>query len=140
MAPRHHDTLRHIIEAYVQGDLEPLMVAAADDIVWKTNAPASHFRFGGEHHGRIGLKEGLSLLGSEFSLVRYDLQELTGDGDVVWAFSDVIISENTTGRRANTTLVNRWQFRDGKLVSCTEFFDTVSVLMALGRVHGRSAA
>ena len=140
MAPRHHDTLRHIMEAYVQGDLEPLMVAAADDIVWNTNVPASHFRFGGEFHGRIGLKEGLSLLASEFSLVRYDAREMIGNGDVVWVLSDVIISENRTGRRANAKLANRWQFRDGKIVSCTEFYDSVSVLIALGRLDAKSAA
>jgi len=140
MAPRHHDTLRHIMEAYVQGDLEPLMVAAADDIVWNTNVPASHFRFGGEFHGRIGLKEGLSLLASEFSLVRYDAREMIGNGDVVWVLSDVIISENRTGRRANAKLANRRQFRDGKIVSCTEFYDSVSVLIALGRLDAKSAA
>jgi ketosteroid isomerase-like protein len=140
MAPRHHDALRRIIKAYVQGDLEPLMVAAADDIVWNTNARPSHFRFGGEFRGRIGVKEGLSLLASEFSLIRYDVREVTGDGDVVWVLSDVIVSEHRTGRRANVTLVNRWQFRDGKVVSCTEFFDSVSALIALGRVDAKSAA
>lgn len=122
----------------MRGDLEPLMVAAADDVVWNTNVPESYFRFGGEFHGRIGLKEGLSLLASEFSLVRYDVREMTGDGDVVWALSDVIISENRTGRRANTKLVNRWQFRNGKLASCTEFFDSASVLIGLGRVDAKT--
>jgi ketosteroid isomerase-like protein len=140
MSGRHHDALRRIIEAYVQGDLEPLMVAAADDIVWNSNVPAPQFRFGGQFHGRIGLKEGLSLLASEFSLVRYDVREMTGDGDIVWVLSDVIVSEHRTGRRASVTLANRWQFRSGKIVSCTEFFDSVSVLIALGRIEAKSAA
>ncbi len=124
----------------MQGDLEPLMIAAADDVVWNSNVPPSHFRFGGQFHGRIGLKEALSLIAREFSLVRYDVREMTGDDDVVWALSDVIISERTTGCRASVRLANRWQFRDGKIVSCTEFFDSIGVLIALGRIEAKPAA
>ncbi len=140
MASRHHAALRRVIDAYVQGDLEPLMLAAADDVVWNSNVPPSHFHFGGQFHGRIGLKEALSLIAREFSLVRYDVREMTGDGDVVWALSDVILSEHRTGRRACVKLANRWHFRDDKIVSCTEFFDGVGLLIALGRVDAKPAA
>jgi ketosteroid isomerase-like protein len=68
------------------------------------------------------------------------VRELTGDGDVVWALSDVTLSEHKSGKRAEIRLANRWQFRDGKIVSCNEFFDSAGVLTALGRIEAKTVA
>ncbi len=134
MAPPIHDKLRKIMGAYLQGDLTPLLEIAADDIVWDSNARKPQFRFGGVFHGRVGLQEALSLIASEFAMLRYDVQEIVGTGDTIWALSDVILSEHKTGKRTSIRLANRWQFRDGKLVRFTEFFDTAGVLADLGRL------
>jgi ketosteroid isomerase-like protein len=134
MAPAIHDTLRKIMTAYLQGDLQPLMAIAADDIVWDSNARRSQFRFGGTFKGRIGLQEALSFIASEFAMLKYDVREIVGDGDTVWALSDVVLSEHKTGKRAHFRLANRWQFENGKLVAFTEFFDTGGVLADLGRL------
>ena len=134
MAPPIHDKLRNIMVAYLQGDLSPLLEIAADDIVWDSNARKPQFRFGGAFRGRVGLQEALSLIAAEFAMLRYDVQEIVGDGDTIWALSDVIFSEHKTGKRTSIRLANRWQFRDGKLIRFTEFFDTAGVLADLGRV------
>jgi uncharacterized protein len=134
MTPPMHDTLRAIMGAYLQGDLAPLMAIASDDIVWDSNARRSQFRFGGIFKGRVGLQEALALIASEFAMLKYDVREIVGEGDIVWALSDVILSEHKTGKRASFRLANRWQFRDGKLVQFTEFFDTAGVLADLGRI------
>jgi ketosteroid isomerase-like protein len=134
MSGRHHEALTRIMRAYLQGDLEPLFAAASDDVVWDSNVPKTSFRFGGRFQGRVGLKEALSLIASEFAIVRFDVRELTGDADVVWAMSDVTLSEHKTGKRADIRLANRWQFAGDKIVSCTEFFDSAGVLTALGRL------
>jgi len=134
MAPPMHDALRAIMGAYLQGDLAPLRAIASDDIVWDSNARRSQFRFGGIFKGRVGLQEALALIASEFAMLKYDVQEIVGEGDIVWALSDVILSEHKTGKRASFRLANRWQFRDGKLVELTEFFDTAGVLADLGRI------
>jgi ketosteroid isomerase-like protein len=134
MARAMHDTLRAIMGAYLQGDLEPLMAIASDDIVWDSNARRSQFRFGGVFKGRIGLQEALSIIASEFAMLKYDVREIVGEGDTMWALSDVVLSEHKTGKRANFRLTNRWQFKDGKLVQLTEFFDTGGVLADLGRL------
>jgi ketosteroid isomerase-like protein len=134
MSGRHHEALTRIMRAYLQGDLEPLFAAASDAVVWDSNVSKANFRFGGRFQGRVGLKEALSLIASEFAIIRYDVRELTGDADVVWAVSDVTITEHKTGKRADIRLANRWQFEGDKIVSCTEFFDSASVLTALGRM------
>jgi ketosteroid isomerase-like protein len=129
-----HDKLRAITGAYLQGDLAPLMEIASDDIIWDSNARKSQFRFGGTYKGRVGLQEALSFIASEFAMLSYNVREIVGEGDTVWALSDVVLSEHKTGKRANIRLANRWQFRDGKLVAFTEFFDTGGVLADLGRI------
>jgi ketosteroid isomerase-like protein len=128
------DMLGRVIRAYVQGDLAPLMDNAADDIVWNSNASAEHYRFGGRFKGHLGLKEGLSLVATEFGILRYDIREMTEEGDVVWALSELEVLEHKTGKRARVMLANRWQFRGGKIASCTEFFDSAGVLKELGRL------
>ncbi|MBV8977969.1 MAG: nuclear transport factor 2 family protein [Alphaproteobacteria bacterium] len=133
MGAGNKDVVRRVIRAYVEGDFEPLMQAVSDDIVWNSNAPAAHYRFGGSFQGRIGLKEGLSLVATEFGILRYDIRELTEEGAVVWALSDLEIVEHRTGRHAKVNLANRWQFAEGKIASCTEFFDSAGVLSELGR-------
>jgi ketosteroid isomerase-like protein len=133
MSKSNKDTLGRVIRAYVEGDLAPLMENVADDIVWNSNASAQHYRFGGSFTGQIGLKEGLSLVATEFGILRYDVREMTEEGDVIWALSEIEVLEHKTGKRARVNLANRWQFRDGKILSCTEFFDSASVLKELGR-------
>jgi ketosteroid isomerase-like protein len=125
--------LARVMAAYTKGDLEPLMDAVTDDVIWDSNALTSQFRFGGSFRGPLGVKEALSLIATEFHILRYDIQEMTGDGDIVWVLSDVEIRDRKTGKQIAIKLANRWQFRDGMIVSCTEFFDTAGTLIKLGR-------
>ena len=139
MPSSNKDLLRKVLGAYVQGDLAPLMASSADDVVWDSSAPVEHYRFGGRFEGHLGLKEALSLIATEFGILRYDIREMTGDGDVVWALSDVEVVENKTGKRVRLELANRWQFKDGKIAACKEFFDSAGVLARLGRLDGSPA-
>ena|ERR1700742_817926 len=128
------NTLGRVIRAYVEGDLAPLLAHTAEDVVWESNASAAHYRFGGRFKGHLGLKEGLSLVATEFGVLRYDVREMVEEGDVIWALSELEVLEHKTGKRATLPLANRWQFRDGKIVSCSEFFDSARVLAELGRL------
>jgi ketosteroid isomerase-like protein len=140
MPSSNKELLRKVIRAYVQGDLAPLMASSTDDVMWDSNAPAGQYRFGGSFKGHMGLKEALSLVATEFAILRYDIHEMTGEGDVVWVLSDLEVVENKTGKRVRLELANRWQFRDGKIASCREFFDSAGVLARLGRLDGSAAA
>ena len=125
--------LARVMAAYTNGDLEPLMETVADDVVWDSNALTTQFRFGGSFRGPLGIKEVLSLIATEFHILRYDIQEMTGDGDIVWVLSELEIRDRKTGKQIGVRLANRWQFRDGMIVSCSEFFDTAGTLVKLDR-------
>ncbi|HEY2070499.1 MAG TPA: nuclear transport factor 2 family protein [Rhizomicrobium sp.] len=121
------------MRAYTQGDLEPIMAVAAEDVVWDSNSASPHFRFGGRYNGHHGFKEALSLIASEFVIVHYDIKEITGEGDVLWALNDIEVLDRKTNRQVKIRLANRWEFRGDKIISCTEFFDSAGVLLQLGR-------
>lgn len=127
-------TLRRVLKAYESGDFDPIYKALDDDVVWASNSLASHYRFGGARQGRAGVVEALSMIAADYDISRYDVVEMVGEGDVIWATSTLSLFDRKTGRPLSFALVNRWQFKGGKIVSCSEFFDTAAVLQQQGRI------
>ena len=127
-------TLRRVIKAYERGDFDPIYQALDDDVVWASNTLANHYRFGGMRQGRAGVVEALSMIAADYDISRYDVVEMVGEGDVIWATSTLSLFDRKTGRPLVFPLVNRWQFKDGKIISCSEFFDTAAVLQQQGRI------
>ena len=126
--------LRRVLKAYERGDYEPIFAALDEDVVWSSNSLANHYRFGGTRRGRAGVVEALSMIAADYDISRYDVVEMVGEGDVIWATSELSLYDRKTGRPLTFPLVNRWQFRDGRIVSCSEFFDTAAVLQQQGRI------
>lgn len=126
--------LRRVLKAYERGDYEPIFAALDEDVVWSSNSLANHYRFGGARRGRAGVVEALSMIAADFEISRYDVLEMVGEGDVIWASSELSLFDRKSRRALVFPLVNRWQFRDGKIVSCGEFFDTAAVLQQQGRI------
>ena len=127
-------TLRRVLKAYERGDFDPIYKALDDDVVWASNSLANHYRFGGARRGRAGVVEALSMIAADYDISRYDIVEMIGEGDVIWATSTLSLFDRKTGRPLTFPLVNRWQFKDGKIISCSEFFDTAAVLQQQGRI------
>ena len=57
-----------------------------------------------------------------------------GEGDVIWAMCEVAATQRPSGRPVSTVLVSRWQFRGGKVIAFSEYFDTAGVLVQEGRL------
>ena len=131
---RNKRTIRRVLAAYAEGDLEPLLAAFDDDVEWHSNALTGHYRFGGPHKGKAGLCEGLSVLAADYTLHRYEVRELVGEGDVIWALCDVAATHSRSGRPVSIPLVSRWQFGGGKVIAFSEYFDTAAVLAQEGRL------
>ena len=129
----NHAVLSRVMRAYVQGDLVPLMDATTEDVVWDSNAPREYFRFGGRFTGQLGVREALSLIASDFAILRYDTGEMTGEGDIVWMSNQLDVVELKTKSRAQFQLINCWRFESGKIRSCSEHFDSAGLLIQLGR-------
>jgi ketosteroid isomerase-like protein len=126
--------LNRIITAYAVGNLEPLLAALDADVVWTSHGPPDQLRFAGSHKGRDDCLAGLSSMATDFALHSYEIVELIAEGDVVWMQARVATSRRTGGPLHTINVANRWQFRDGKVVSITEYYDSASMLMNDGRL------
>ena len=124
--------VRNVLDAYGQGDIAPLRAIMAPDVIYFSHAPRSLFRFAGRHEGVIDVIAALSAIATDYSVHRYKVREIEGEGDIVWYASDVEVSERRTGKSAKFTLAGRWAFHEGHLVSAEEFFDSASVALATG--------
>jgi len=126
--------IQRILGAYAQSDLEPLLAAIHPDIVWTSQAPEAHYGFGGSHKGRAGTLAGMAKIATEYQLNTYKVVELVGEDEIVWMTANVDFSHRKSGARLKFPLVSRWQFKDGKVVALTEYYDSASLLLEEGRL------
>jgi ketosteroid isomerase-like protein len=126
--------LRRALASYARGDLAPVFAVLDENVVWSSNALADHYRFGGRREGHAGVREALSMIAADYEIARYDVIEMVGEGDVVWVASNVAVFDRKRRRTLTFPIINRWELRDGKIVSCSEFFDTAAVLQQQGRI------
>lgn len=133
-AAANKDHVRRILAAYAQSDLEPLLQAIHPEIVWITQAPPEYYPFGGRHEGRAGTLAGMAKIATIYSLNGYEIAELIAEGDVVWMTANLDFTHRKSGARLQFQLVSRWEFKDGKVLKLTEYFDSASVLLQEGRL------
>ncbi|HEY0301710.1 MAG TPA: nuclear transport factor 2 family protein [Rhizomicrobium sp.] len=133
-AAANKQSVRHILGAYAQSDIEPLLQAIHPDVVWVTQAPPEFYPFGGRHAARAGVLAGMAKIATLYSLNGYELIESVAEGDVVWTTANLDFTHRRSAMRVRFQLVSRWEFRDGNVVKLTEYFDSASVLLQEGRL------
>ena len=133
-AEKNKAHVQRILSAYALSDLGPLLEAIHPDIVWTSQGPAAHYGFGGGHKGRAGTLAGMAKIATDYQLNGYEVAELVAEGDVVWMTANVDFSHRKSGARLKFPLVSRWQFKDGKVVALTEYYDSASLLLEEGRL------
>ena len=121
-----------VLNAFQDGDLEPLFAALSPQVVWKATAPKEFFRFGGTYHGVGGLREYTALLSSRYHFTRFAPEIVTAKGDQVWGVFEVEALHQPSGRYVRFDISIRWTVRDGKILEHQCFFDTAGVLMQQG--------
>lgn len=126
--------LERILKAYSEGDLERVVSAFDENVVWMVHTLPGHYRFGGPRRGHLGMSEVWAMLATYFTMERYESREMVGEGDVVWSTNELTVLVRKTGKRVLLRLVNRWQFQDGKVIACDEYFDTAATLAQQERI------
>ena len=132
--------MRTIAAGFEKSNLQPLLEALHEDIVWKTASKEQGvFRFGGEYRGRPGVLDVLAKISMDFTFRRLTPKEIVGKDDVVWGLFDAILSFDPKGRSVPINSVEldmaiRWRLKDGKIIEHQAFFDTAALLMQQGRL------
>ena len=126
--------LERILKAYGEGDLERVVSWVDDEVVWVVHTLPGHYRFGGPRRGHLGMSEVWAMIATYFTMERYESLEIVGEGDVLWSTNELTVLVRKSGKRVMLRLVNRWQFKDGKVVFCDEYFDTAGTLAQQERI------
>jgi ketosteroid isomerase-like protein len=132
------ELMRKVAAGLEKSDLQPLLDAIHEDIVWKsaTNHPGL-FRISGEHKGRMGVLNVLSNISMNFKLHHFSPREIAAHQDIVWGHIDVAMTFETghkgdTPKAINMELAVRWRLKDGKIIEHQSYFDTASLLIQQG--------
>ena len=83
------ELMRSVTAGFEKSDLQPLLAAMHDDIVWKTASKHEGvFRFGGEYKGRAGIVDVLSKIAMDYTFSRLTPKEILASGDRRFARSE----------------------------------------------------
>ena len=133
-AKKNKATVRRVLAAYGEGDIAPLRALLDPELVYHSHSPKELFRYGGRHEGLAGGIVALAALASDYTIHHIEIHEVVAEGDVVWVAMDM----DRTDRRVDVRLVvhvaARWEFRDGRIVSVEEYWDTADVALKQGLV------
>ena len=124
--------VRQIVRSISNNDFRALIDALDEDVVWISNSPPSHFRFGGTHLGRGGVQEYIAKMSSEYSYLRYEIEKISVVDDQVWASCDIEALHLASGRSVRFRAVLHLVCGDSKVMRYEGFFDTASVLQQTG--------
>jgi ketosteroid isomerase-like protein len=126
--------VRRVMAELGRNNMRPLIDAFDPDVVWISNSSPPYFRFGGEHLKREGAIELLATVASDYTFVRYDVDEIAEIGDQVWATCNVEVFHRPSQRKVEGRLAFRMAFRGGKIVKYEGFFDTGGALHQQGNI------
>lgn len=128
------ELVRRFIAAYVQRDHATALELLGENVIWTLHALPGHFRFGGRWEGMTRVRQGLSMVAADYTIHRYDIVHIVGEGDTVWTTSRLAATHRMTERPVDFEIAARWKIRDGKIVAATEYFDSATVLTQQGDV------
>ena len=135
------DLMRKVTAEFEKSNLQPLLDAMHDDIVWKTASKQEGvFRFGGEYKGRPGVLDVLAKISMDYTFRRLAPKEILAANDVVWGLFDAALSIDPKGQEAPSNTVHlemaiHWRLKDGKIIEHQAFFDTAALLIQQGRLR-----
>jgi ketosteroid isomerase-like protein len=127
--------MRTVVAAFEKSDLQPLLNALHDEVVWKSaSRHEGPFSFGGDYRNRAGVVEVLSNISKDYTFRYMKPKEIVAHGEVVWGLFDVDVCYDAKGRSAESRTVQleiaiHWRLKDGKIIEHQAFFDTAHLLV-----------
>jgi len=111
--------VRGTYESFATGDVESLLAAFADDMIWANHTPGSSFH--GEHKGVDAMREMIEKIGAELDVTKFELQTLVADGDHVVAFIEQSVTNKSTGESQEGPVIHFCEVHDGRITRVDEF-------------------
>ena len=114
-----------------QGDIPGLLELMADDVEWTLQGP-TRIPFAGTRHGRDGVAEFFTLIGTHLDFEAFGPHTFVAEGNQVVALG----SERSRVKATGQAIVQEWAhvytLRDGKITHFAAFEDTAALAAAFG--------
>lgn len=130
------ELMRSIVAAWAMSDIQPLLAALHDEVVWRSGSrhPGGPFSFKGDYTNRVGILDVLSNIAKDYTFHRMTPVEIVEGPNVVWGLFDVSLSHDAKGRGVPARTLQmewaiRWRLKEGKIIEHQAFFDTAYLLM-----------
>lgn len=124
------ETLREAYEAFARGDMDTVMSAWNDDIVWE-GPNAEELPGGGTHRGKQAVAAMLGEISQRWERFEAPADEFVDGGDTVVILGHVDGRTKETGKDVQVPYVHVWRMSGGKADRVLTLTDTAVVLAAL---------
>ncbi len=131
--------IENIYAAFNRGDLSFVVKNITEDVEWVEFGPSS-IPYTGVHHGRGSVEHCLSIMRTTQSGQRIRITEIVSAGETVVATIRYSGLVSATGRAFDTSAAQVFTFRNGKVASFRNYFDTAQLATAYTRMARTAAA
>ena len=132
----HSATIQGMYDAFAVGDVEAVIAAMSDDIVWN-EAESFPYADGNPYVGPDSVVNGVfARLGAEWEYWRLTIESMLESGEKVVAFGRYAAENKETGKVINAQFVHVWTVVDGKAVQFQQYADTAQVVDAMRNDDG----
>jgi len=121
--------IRALYDAFARGDIETILAALADDVVWDAPGGAP---YSGRRFGRAGVRQYLAAVDRLVRIDEFDADEVLEDGDYVVVLGRERATVKESGRHFETAFAHLYKLRGGKVAEVRLFSDTNAAASAFG--------
>lgn len=131
-ATSHVELLHFLYGRRAAGDIEPLLNAVADDVVWRSMGPPGVLPWSGEWRGKQGVLDFFHAVDGAVDVLRFDLIDHMADDEQIALICRLSYRQPGSNRIRDAEKVDIVTFRGDKIVKFWEVFPAGQVASSLG--------
>jgi ketosteroid isomerase-like protein len=122
-------TVKEAYAAFQRGDVAAILALLTDDVTWELPGPAE-IPYAGLRRGHDGAGEFFRRLAEADEVQVFEPRRFLADGDLVVVLGRYEARVRATEKSAKTDWVHAFEFRDGKVASWREYYDSAEYAQA----------
>jgi uncharacterized protein len=119
-----------LYDYFGQGNVPAILDLVTDDIKWTCPGPTDILPYAQVYNGKKGVEEFFRLIYANKDFLKFEVQELIGEGDKVVALGHWNAKSKKTDNPYSGDWAMVFYFRDGKLCEHREYYDSYGEAMA----------
>lgn len=109
-----------------QGNIQGILNAISDDIIWDTPGP-SLIPWAGIRHGKPGVMDFFKEVGTSTTYQKFEPQSFIEEGDKVIATGIANFTSTKTSKKEVSPWIMAWTFKSGKPIHVKNLWDTYAI-------------